>query len=336
MSTSPSIRVQVQGSRISVKHNANYVYREQEEKPTGKRGKITEFSKKSRRSLLDMAASFDIVKALIKNMIVFITLTYGQEFPTARESKRHLDNFKKQLVYKYPQASAIWKLEFQIRGAPHFHFIVFNLPFIDKFELATMWGKIIGENCYRYWDYSQVFDRGYPREPFTRIEAIDNPKKAFIYVAKYHAKEFSIEDADSAILSDADPQVEKTAGSEATEDSGFNNLPNLTKNNFDTEWIGRFWGIMNRKMLPFAELFETESEMDAVVERAFYQFRRLMAKKWKSANHFGTYRGATVYAWGNSEQWIDAWFQCLLDAQQEVVDYRKIAEIDRQFGKEVL
>ena len=331
MIASPSVQVQIQGSRVSLKHKSNFVKRPQEEKSTGKRAKITEFSKKARRNLLDMTASFDIAKALEISIIIFITLTYGQEYPSARQAKRHLDNFKKRIAYHYPNASAVWKLEFQKRGAPHFHFIVFNLPFIDKYDLARMWGEVIGEGKKKYWDHKipQM-----PRPPFTRIEALDNPKITFIYMSKYVAKEFSTEDADRAILSDADPQGENSDAemSEASE-GGFNNVPNLTKNNFDTEWVGRFWGIMNRKMLPFAELFETESEMDAVVERAFFQFRRLMAKKYKSANHFGIYRGATVYTWGNSDAWIDAWFQCLLDAQQEVVDYRKINEIDKQFGK---
>lgn len=132
------------------------------------RGKINGFSKKSRKRLLDLTASINFAN----QKVIFITLTYPKEFPQAEQAKQHLRAFMERIRRRYPKASAIWRMEFQKRGAPHFHLLFFNLPFIPKDEVKAMWGEIIG--------YSQVF---------TRIEMIGSWKKAVAYVAKYIAKE---------------------------------------------------------------------------------------------------------------------------------------------------
>ncbi len=90
---------------------------------------------------------------------MFGTLTYPAEYPTnGREVKRHLSNFIKRLrrrCYKtmrpdeYGTWSVFWFLEFQDRGAPHFHFFCTHSPVPTKagnehrpetpIELARLW-----------------------------------------------------------------------------------------------------------------------------------------------------------------------------------------------------
>lgn len=286
----PSISVEVQGSRIALRYKDNLKAKERRHGKS-KRGAITAFSRKSRKRLLDLAASFDLAQVLAKRPVIFITLTYGQNWPDAKTAKKHLDNFKKRIARFAPEASGIWRLEFQKRGAPHFHFILFNMPYLPKDVLAEAWGEIVGRE---FWDTSGDLIK----EPFTRIEALKTPRRAFYYLSKYVAKL-----PEEAVLEDE----------RSEDDSGFNTVPYFTAE----EWIGRFWGILNRDTLPFAELLETVSDCDETVERAFFQFRRLMAKKWKAAKHFGKHKGATIYAWDNAECWLDAWIQCLFDAQDE-------------------
>ena len=76
---------------------------------------------------------------------MFGTLTYPADYPTnGREVKRHLQNFIKRLrrrCYKtmrpdeYGTWSVFWFLEFQARGAPHFHFFCTHSPVPTKANL---------------------------------------------------------------------------------------------------------------------------------------------------------------------------------------------------------
>jgi len=90
--------------------------------------------------------------------------------------------------------------------------------------------------------------------------------------------------------------------------SGFNSQSYLDATENTPQFIGRFWGIINREALPFAELFIAEIPMSRIIEKVFFDFRRLMAKKWRKANKMGKFRGATIYAWDASSQWWDALF----------------------------
>jgi hypothetical protein len=59
---------------------------------------------------------------------VFGAMTYPLEFPYSDEVfKSHLDSFGKRFLRAYPDAGFFWKLEFQKRGAPHFHIIAFRV-----------------------------------------------------------------------------------------------------------------------------------------------------------------------------------------------------------------
>ena len=99
----------------------------------GVRGGVEGFSPASRRRLLYLLASIDRSKVAVP---IFVTLTYpGEEWERfggrKEEVKRHLDTFHHWLSYHYPAAVVIWRLEFQKRGAPHFHLLVFGVEFID-------------------------------------------------------------------------------------------------------------------------------------------------------------------------------------------------------------
>ena len=226
----------------------------------GKRSLVTEFSRASRLRLLQKMAT--IKSSGLKS--VFLTLTYGQEFPSPREAKRHLDNFMKRIKRHHDCVSGFWRLEFQERGAPHFHLLLFGLPFVPKETLATLWGEIVGQ---RYWDNS-VFPM---RPPFTRIEALASHKHASRYVAKYVAKSDAV-------------------------GSGFNIASYLTAEGHfihpvtleDCGSIGRFWGVFNASCLPLADLVEIIVNGGGV-EALKVLRRALAATRWRvdEASRFG-------------------------------------------------
>ena len=167
-------------------------------------------------------------------------------------------------------------MEFQFRGAPHFHLVVFGLPFLDKLELQQWWGKIIGAD-----------------RPFTRIEIIRDRRKLLAYVSKYVAKVgggfgggFNL----SAYLHDGEfvhPQTGEKCGS-----------------------VGRWWGVMNEGSLPFALL--TEIVIEGGDFKGYYNFRRGARHVWKQVSRRSA-QGFALYV-ENADRWRDYWFGVVCNA----------------------
>jgi hypothetical protein len=160
-----SITLKWQGGLFEAKVNMPSSF---ERRGGGLRGVVNDFSAPSRLRLLKKFA------ALERRDAVFLTLTYDDNFPSPARSKRDLDNFLNRIRRRdgCELASGLWRFEFQRRGAPHFHLVLFNLPFIDKLEIKRMWSEVTG--C--------------TPEVFTRIEWIAERKKLYGYVSKYVAK----------------------------------------------------------------------------------------------------------------------------------------------------
>lgn len=142
----------------------------------GKRGRVSTFSKASRKRFLEKLAK---VRSPMEGAF-FITLTYPGEWnPDPRTWKRDLDTFNKRAVRAIPGIGGFWRLEFQSRGAPHYHLLVFNVGW-NKFAL-------------RQWvrnAWYEVVDSGDERhlKAGTQVDIIHNRRHAFAYAAKYAAK----------------------------------------------------------------------------------------------------------------------------------------------------
>jgi hypothetical protein len=72
-----------------------------------------------------------------------LTLTYGNPSPKNGEVvKRHLNNALTWLRRKHSGLEYLWFIEFQKRGAPHFHVLLNIKPMTrDRFELANYWSR---------------------------------------------------------------------------------------------------------------------------------------------------------------------------------------------------
>ncbi len=85
----------------------------------GKRQAITEFTDKSRYRLLHT------VKNVACDFGTMVTLTYPADWSKdGKTVKLHLRAFLKRLLRKWPGIQGVWFLEFQKRGAPHFHLLL--------------------------------------------------------------------------------------------------------------------------------------------------------------------------------------------------------------------
>lgn len=219
----PTLRLEFQGKFVA----AAIRYEHDLPPKRGKRGHITTFSKQSRTRLFDLFHRLEI-----KQKPIFLTLTYGEDYPDAKTAKSHLRAFLER-IRRIPggkSVSAVWRMEFQKRGAPHFHVLFFGLPFIKKEAIQRAWGQITRTD-----------------RPITRIEQVRSHKSLMAYVSKYVAK------------------------IEPSEDSGFNSLSYLHAYQAKHgENIGRVWGCFNKDSLPFAERWYYERDLDMVEYAKFH------------------------------------------------------------------
>jgi len=252
------------------------------------RGQIYEFSRRSRKRLLEKTARLDYSQG----KTIFVTLTYPFLFPSPARAKEQLRAFLKRLAYhcRSKGIAAIWRLEFQKRGAPHFHLMLFGLPFVDKADIQAMWMSVLHTKT----------------RVFTRIEMIQSARHARYYISKYVAKTphpksriCSVREQDTGIK-----------GANIRRWRGFNTRPYLAKtrtsvNRFTGEILenntGRWWGVINKAALPFAEPLSIE-----ITEHWYhllYNLKRYLRRVYpKTTKH--TYRGGTLFC-TDASRWYE-------------------------------
>jgi hypothetical protein len=131
----------------------------------GLRAPIKKLSDRSKRRL----------RLLLRNSTVewrgMITLTYGSVIPeSGLESKKHLNSFLQKL--RRQKTQYCWALEFQERGAPHYHILVD--AWVKKTEVGETWARIIGQEV---------------ESTATRVESIRQRHGACGYLMGYMSKE---------------------------------------------------------------------------------------------------------------------------------------------------
>jgi hypothetical protein len=108
-----------------------------------------------------------------EDLKVMLTLTYPREFPMdGRLVKRHWHNMRTWLVRQGIKGA--WFLEFQKRGAPHFH--VFLNARVEASQVSQRWYEIVGSE-----DLNHLLAG-------TRIEMLREQHAASAYAAKYASK----------------------------------------------------------------------------------------------------------------------------------------------------
>jgi hypothetical protein len=107
----------------------------------GLRDEIKVFSAASRYRL------FRTLHKLEFKTVTFCTLTYPGEYPTdSRIYKAHLKEYRRRFEIWYGKTPAVWRLEFQKRGAPHYHIMYLDAPFIPIRDWCELWHDVIHSN----------------------------------------------------------------------------------------------------------------------------------------------------------------------------------------------
>jgi hypothetical protein len=181
----------------------------------GKRGKVTEFSDRSRKRLTRL------LHRLSPAWGVFITLTIADASVEPQRAKRRLWLLIRWLRSKLGFEAVVWKQEFQQRGAVHYHLLAFSWrrrpPWVDRDELANRWG--FG------YVWVEFFDKG----------------RVLSYVGKYVRKPAAqpATGASPEPVPPADPVYLTYADISEQEDG---------------QHPGRYWGIVGRQDLVWAKV----------------------------------------------------------------------------------
>jgi hypothetical protein len=197
-----------------------------------------EFSDRSRKRLTRL------LHRLSPAWGVFITLTVADASISPQQAKRRLWSITRWLR-KLGFEAVIWKQEFQARGAVHFHLLAFSWrrrpPWVERDELANRWG--LG------YVWVEFFDKG----------------RVLSYVAKYVRKPAALppEGASPEAVPPADP-VDLTDTAIFEQDDG--------------QHPGRFWGVVGREALVWAEVIL----LDVLPEHLKEVFSKLL-ERLKSA-----------------------------------------------------
>lgn len=103
-----------------------------------------EMQKLNRQKTLEKA-SRDVRRLINTNMSdisKFVTLTFADNVKDLCYANSEFKNFVKRLSYKIGvKVSYVAVVEYQKRGAIHYHCVMFNVPYISNRELAEIWGN---------------------------------------------------------------------------------------------------------------------------------------------------------------------------------------------------
>lgn len=108
---------------------------------------------------------------------VFLTLTYPSVYPSDEDARKHLRILWKRIRRATDSsACALWRMELQKRGAPHFHLIMWLPKRLSKEWYAQNWFSVVGSGDEKHLKAG------------TRIEHIRTRNGLVWYVSKYVAK----------------------------------------------------------------------------------------------------------------------------------------------------
>lgn len=147
-------------------------YIDVKKKTKGRQKKASESDKEINREKVLNRAARDlrrIINTNINDKSKFVTLTFADNVCDLKTANYEFKKFRQRLEYfldKRIKYSVV--VEFQKRGAVHFHTIFFNIPYIKNSDLENLWGN-----------------------GFVKINKIDNVDNVGAYVCKYMTKDLA-------------------------------------------------------------------------------------------------------------------------------------------------
>lgn len=250
------------------------------------RAAISAWSPKSRRSMLRSLASYDWSPVFEhRHPRALITLTYGSDWvsvaPDAPTSKKHLEAFRSAYTRDVGIPWGSWKLEFQMRGAPHYHLMMVApkaitlrgvlVPF-DEW-VATTWARIVGhddkavgEDGRTEYERHLAVQRGPKVVDWEFGRRCDGPTSLAAYMMKHNAPGGFSKEYQHDVPAEWSGDREPHAGYRLDHEAGVQGptLPAAEGPTLFGAGPGRFWGVWK---LERCEV-EVEVRADDAVELA--------------------------------------------------------------------
>jgi len=241
-----TLTVDAQGSVLVARDNRRLT--QLKRRAPHRRGSIRVFSSASRRRLIELMARLEVERTRTS----FLTMTFTA-IPTPAEAKRAFKAFCMRLRRKFPKASALWRLEFQERGAAHFHMLIFNMPYWAQADIQNAWQECTREEV-----------------SICHIKLLTGGnRQAAHYCAKYCAKR------------------DQAVGSTSLDDAPYRHVEGTPEND-----PGRFWGWVNRQGLPYAVQRVVVVDDDLLIRALWREMQRIShyraATQERAARLYGT------------------------------------------------
>ena len=149
--------------------------------PLRKDNDISKFSVNSRRRLLTLLSKINLSKYSIP---VFATFTFHNLYPdNSQKLKNLIDKFLKSIKRIDENIAYVYRLEWQKRNAPHFHFMFFFPTYYDANKIESLTKKIK-----LYW-FSYLEDHDYYTYKYSvDFVKVNDKRKVFSYISKYTCK----------------------------------------------------------------------------------------------------------------------------------------------------
>lgn len=168
--------IEVQGDLLEIRLKSEF---DLEHRGGGRRGKVKGFSRQSRNRMIFFMARLQTSKIRAS----FLTLTF-HEFCCPKCAQKALKRFLMRLRRAFPGVSGLWRKEYQKTGRPHFHLMLFGLPFVPQSKLQEVWTDCTGE------------DRS-----IVHIKLASGKRSIMSYISKYMSK--AVDGAELSSLEDS-------------------------------------------------------------------------------------------------------------------------------------
>lgn len=109
---------------------------------------------------------------------LFLTLTYHESDPSGEDVKKHLHAITEAMRRRWSglRWAMCWRLEWQKRGVPHLHLLIWGISFEHKEWFKRTWHRITDETSGEHADVGAW------------VERMPDGRKLQVYVSKYMAK----------------------------------------------------------------------------------------------------------------------------------------------------
>lgn len=142
---------------------------------------IKSFSAKARKRMFQYLS---MLRYSSYSLPLFVSCTFHHDSPDTRADLKYLlRKFYNRLTYQLPAFKIFWKLEYQERGVPHFHFMFL---FLDK-SCSEKFDSISAE-IKRAWYALKTCKCKHCKKYHTDVRIINDYKHALIYISKELAK----------------------------------------------------------------------------------------------------------------------------------------------------